>query len=536
MELAPAVNASETAPRIEPLRALTGVAVLSALGMLLGYARDASLAAVFGASALTDAFFVATIIPTMLATVIMSGALAPALLPVFRARLELRAQAWTLANTLLTWGGGILALFVALIFFAAPSLVAWLAPGLSSETSALAIQLTQLGAPLLFLLGMSALLGAFSNALGSFRLPALATVLVNGAALLAILAFGHNIGIASAVLGLTIGALIQLGAQAFGLYRQGWRPAFTFAWNNADVRETLRLFIPLAAFVALAQSVPIVERIVGSLFPTGELSLLAYAGKLFQIPGVVVSSSLALVLYPHLIQAHADSLRDYTPRVHGSWNDALAQGVRASFFLTLPLTLWFFFNAEAVVRLIFERGAFSALDTQTTAALVQLFMLGVAPAGILLVLTRGLHAQRKMNLALVLGLLNTAVYISAAFVSARMFGLRGLPMAFVVSQVFGCMLFARFAFQGIGWRAIFQRSLGAVGAAGIVLAIGLLFSAQLVQNFQNIALFVALCISLLSTVLLYLVLAAWWGSAEARHYLKMGREVWKNFSRFFAHG
>ncbi len=516
------------APRFEPLRALTGVAVLSAFGMLLGYARDASLAAVFGANVLTDAFFVATIIPTMLATVLMSGALAPALLPVFRSRLDHRAQAWTLANTLLSWGGVILALCVALIFFAARWLVLWLAPGWDEETRALAISLTQLGAPLLFLLGMSALLGAFANALGSFRLPALAAVLVNGAAFLAILALGQHIGIASAVLGLTVGALIQLLAQAFGLYRQGWRPAFAFAWNNAEVRETFRLFLPLVAFVALAQSVPIVERVVSSTFPTGELSLLAYAGKLFQIPGVVMSSSLALVLYPHLIQAHADS-----QRAQESWNDALAQGVRASVFLTLPLTLWFFFNAESVVRLIFERGAFSVQDTQTTAALAQLFMLGVAPAGVLLVLTRGLHAQRKMNLALGLGVLNTAVYIVAAFVSARVFGLRGLPMAFVVSQVFGCVLFARFAFERKGWRAIFQRSLGAAGAAGVALALGLFFSAQLAQNFQNVALFVALGISLAITALVYLVLAAWWGSAEARHYLKMGREMVKNFPRKF---
>src|ERR1700682_3698417 len=131
----PPPDSKQTPPRIDPLRALTGVALFSALGVLLGYARDATLAAVFGASALTDAFFVATIIPTIVATVVMSGALAPAVLPVFRARLEQRTQAWALANTLLCWGGVILALFVALIFLAAPWLVAWVAPGLNGETA-----------------------------------------------------------------------------------------------------------------------------------------------------------------------------------------------------------------------------------------------------------------------------------------------------------------------------------------------------------------------------------------------------------------
>lgn len=515
-------DSKQTPPRIDPLRALTGVALFSALGMLLGYARDASLAAVFGASALTDAFFVATIIPTIVATVVMSGALAPALLPVFRSRLEQRAQAWALANTLLSWGGVVLALFVALIFFTAPWLVAWLAPGLNAETSALAIRLTQLGAPMLFLMGMSALMGALANALGSFRLPALATVLVNGMAFLAILGFGKEVGIASAVLGLTVGALIQLLAQAVGLYRQGWRPSLSFDRTQADVRETVRLFLPLVAFVALAQSVPVVERVFGSLFPTGELSLLAYAGKLFQIPGVVLSGSLAIVLYPHLIQAHTDAVRDETP---AHWNESLARGVRSSIFLTLPMALWFWFNAPALVRLIFQRGAFSPEAAGTTAGLVQVYMLAVVPAGILLVLTRALHARRKMRLTLVLGVVNTVVYILAAFACARVFGLGGLPLAFAISQLFGCVLFARFAFRGGPLRLWLHRSLGATAAAALALGLGLALGSTFTNQLQGIALLVGVGVSLALTALLYLGLAAWWGSEEARIYLNMGRNL-----------
>lgn len=513
---------AQAPPAIDPLHALTGVAFFSALGMLLGYARDASLAAVFGASALTDAFFVATIIPTIISTVVMSGALAPALLPVFRSQLQDRTRAWALANTLLSWGALVLAIFVAIIFLAAPWFVAWLAPGLNPETSALAIRLTQLGAPLVVLLGMSALMGALANGLGSFRLPALATVLVNGAAFGAILAFGKQIGIQSAVLGLTLGAFIQLLAQGFGLYRQGWHPSLAFTRQQADVSETLRLFVPLIAFVALAQSVPIAERVFGSLFPPGELSLLAYAGKLFQIPGVVLSSSLAIVLYPHLIQTHTDSVRDDTP---AQWNHAVAQGIRSAIFLTLPLALWFFINANGLVRLIFQRGAFSPQAADTTAALVQVYMLAVVPAGILLVLTRALHAQRKMRLTLVLGVFNTLVYIFAAFVCTNAFGLKGLPLAFALSQLFGCVLFARFAVRGSTLRVWLNRSLGAACAAALAIAIFLGLGSAYANHLQGGGLLAGTGISLALTAFVYLGLAAWWGSDEARSYLDMARRM-----------
>lgn len=522
---------AELRPRLDPLRAFTGVALFLALGMLLGYARDASLAAVFGASAFTDAFFVAVIIPTMLAAVVMSGALAPALLPVFGTQLQDRAQAWALANTLLSWGGIVLVVGAVGIFAGAPWAVQQLAPGLDATAQSLAVRLTQLGAPLLFLLGMSALMGALANALGSFRLPALANVLVNGSAFLAILAFGANAGIQVAIVGLVVGALVQLFAQAIGLYRQGWRPALSFRLKGPGVRETFQLFVPLAAFVALAQSVPIVERVFGSLFSSGDLSLLAYAGKLYQIPGVVLSGSLAIVLYPHLIQVHTDTARDATPAL---WNDSLAQGVRSSIFLTLPVALWFVWNAVPLVHFIFQRGAFSAADSQVTAPLVQIYMLAVVPAGILLVLTRALHAQRKMRLTLGLGVLNTAFYLGGAFLGVRLFGLNGLPLAFALSQVFGCAFFSVFAFQRSVPRTLWNRSLVASVAAAAVVGLALALVAPLAASAAGIWLPIVLLISLAVTTCTYLALAAVWGNVEASHYLGMLRRALASIRRMNA--
>src|SRR5207253_6738335 len=47
------------------------------LANLLGYARDASVAAVFGASTITDAYFVGTFVPVLVSTVLVYGSLVP---------------------------------------------------------------------------------------------------------------------------------------------------------------------------------------------------------------------------------------------------------------------------------------------------------------------------------------------------------------------------------------------------------------------------------------------------------------------------
>jgi putative peptidoglycan lipid II flippase len=509
-----------------PLRAATGVVVLSALGLALGYARDAGLAAVFGASATTDAFFIATIIPTMAATVVVSGALAPALLPVFTAALHERTRAWALANALVTMATVALAILCGGLFLGAPLIVRRLAPGFDPHTTTLAVQLTMMGVPLLGLLGLSALLAALANSLASFRVPALSTTVVNGGAFLSIVLFSATAGIHGAVIGLVAGALLQLVLQTVSLRRAGWHYAPSFAWQQPAVIQVLRLFAPLSAFVALAQVVPIVERVVSSQLPAGDLSLLAYAAKLFQIPGVVLSSSLAIVLYPQFAQRHVAGEADRLLA-------ALVRGVRTSVFLTLPSALWFFWNAEPLVRLIFQRGQFSPAQAQATAHLVQFYMLALVPSGALLLLTSALHAQRKMVLTLLLGIVNTTVYIIGAFSFASVFGLAGLPLAFVVSQVFGCALFGMAVFGLRALNGLRDSALFKLVAAGIVVAGALagwsLFSGVSLTDAPALTRSLTLIASLVFTAVVYLALLAWWGNEDARIYLALARARARRF-------
>ena len=52
------------------VKAVGAVTVISAIGKILGFAREAIIAAYFGASETADVFFVANMIPTLLYTVI----------------------------------------------------------------------------------------------------------------------------------------------------------------------------------------------------------------------------------------------------------------------------------------------------------------------------------------------------------------------------------------------------------------------------------------------------------------------------------
>jgi putative peptidoglycan lipid II flippase len=79
-----------SAPRL--LRTAGLVAVIMALGSLLGLIRDVLLARFFGASADTDAFLVAWTVPETATPLLMEGAMALLLVPLMSRELELRGN------------------------------------------------------------------------------------------------------------------------------------------------------------------------------------------------------------------------------------------------------------------------------------------------------------------------------------------------------------------------------------------------------------------------------------------------------------
>lgn len=502
-------------------RSVTIISFFAALGMFFGYARDAGLAAVFGASSATDAFFVATIIPIMLGRIILSGALAPAVLPVFTGWLEKKREAWRVANTILTLSFFLLILLAIVLVSGARPIVNLISPGLDDARASLAIELLILSAPAVIFFGLSALLGALLNALEVYDMPALGTALVNGVSLAAVLLVARVGGIQSVAASLVVGGLVQFAAQVFALRRTGWRYEFALVWNHPAVREIGRLFAPLLAFMLVDQVVTITERVIGSGFPSGDLSRLTYAGKLYQIPNLIIASSLVVVLFPALSR-HAENDR-------ANYVDTLIGGLRNVALLTLPFALWLVWASATWVRLIFQHGEFTAADTIVTSELLKWYGLAVVPTALLLVLTRGFHALRDTMTPLILSLITAGVYVACAIYFAGRFQIGGLPIAFCLAQFFGVAL--SFIVLSSKIRTLSPLRVGgellrvALASAPLVgiLVIGFApFEAVLLgaNMFVHALVFV---VAFGLSVLIYLWLASLLGIAEAKAYLELAR-------------
>jgi len=497
-------------------RHLAIVSFFAALGMLFGYARDAGIAAVFGASSATDAFFIATIIPIMLGRVILSGAFAPPIMPVFTALLAKTREAWHVANTILTLSCLLLVVLAIVLITGAQPILSLISPGLDEGRAALSVEFLILSAPAVVFFGLSALLGALLNASGVYDVPALGTTLVNGISFAAVLLVARMGGLQGVAASLVVGGLVQFAVLVFALRRTGWRYNFGCAWNQPEVREIGRLFAPLLTLMLVDQVVPITERIVGSGFPSGEFSRLAYANKLYQIPYMIIASSLVVVLFP-VLSWHAE-------KKHVQYVDTVIGGLRNVALLTLPFALWLVLASASWVRLIFQHGDFTAGDSALTSELLRWYSLAVVPASLLLVLTRAFHALRDMRTPLLLSLTTAGVYVAGAMHFAREFHIAGLPIAFCVAQIFAVVLSfvaLRFKLPTLSARRVGGELLRVALASLPLVAIVLIGFRPLDSFLLGGNVFVSVVVFILAfglSVLAYLWVARLLGIAEAEAY------------------
>lgn len=367
----------ETTPVLRAARSgmTIGISQLASYGIsfLLGIA----IAALFGAAGSTDAYFMASSTGEVLAKILLGGALTSVFLPIFVQFLaEQRPErAWAAFSALFTLAVvTFLVLGAAIEMFAEP-LMAFLTPGFGAETRALTVTLFRIALPAYLAAFLADLATVPLHAHRRFGLPGFSRLVVPFLTLLLLLALAGRIGVLALALGTLAGTVVQVAVLQVALRRVGYRFRWRSPIGNPDVRHILRRTLPFALSILAAHGAGAAYRILVSQEPEGSLASLKFAEKIFQMTNTLFLGSIAQVAFP----AFARAVTSGSP---GDVLDRLRTSVRAVFFLGVPLTVGIVLLREPLVRVLYERGAFTAEATAATAVLVPLFVIGLLGNGI----------------------------------------------------------------------------------------------------------------------------------------------------------
>jgi putative peptidoglycan lipid II flippase len=474
-----------------PSRALSGQQIAQAAGLLiggvvlsrvLGMVRDAVIAGIFGGGAAFEAYLAASRPPETLFYVVAGGGLASAFIPTITNYLEKKdeKEAWRMANAVLTLIVLIMLGLAGLVaLFARPIVATVLAPGFAEDPGQLALtarlmQVMMLS-PVIF--AISGLIMGVLNAHQRFLLPAFAPALYNVGILFGAVALTPSLGIYGLAWGVVIGAALHLLIQLPGLaaLHAPARPVLDLA--DPGVREVARLMGPRVLGLAIVQVNFWVNIALASDMVEGSVAALGRAWVVFLLPQGVIAQSVANAVFP-TFSIHA--ARGET----GQLRATLGQVIRAVLFLAIPASVGLIVLRAPVVRLLFERGAFTPADTQATAWALLFYGLGLVAHSLVEIVTRAYYAMHDTRTPVLIGGAAMALNVVLSLALIRVMGdpgslvrgpFAGLALANTLATTLeGALLvaFIRGKVGGLDWPRI-GASVGRAGAASVVMGLAL---------------------------------------------------------------
>jgi putative peptidoglycan lipid II flippase len=362
---------------------------------VLGFVRELLIAASLGAGPVADAFYAAFRFPNLFRRVLAEGAFNSAFIPLFSRALEEDGEdgARRFADQVIGALFAILLTLTVLIELAAPFFVATvIAPGFSDDPDKfdMTVTLSRVMFPYLACMSLVAMLSGMLNALHHYAAAAFAPVLLN-IILIAVLAAALTLDVPAERIGLLMGwgvftaGLAQLLLLVVALRRAG----FSMTIRKPAMTPAVRRLLVLAAPAAIAGGIVQINLFIGQIIASqkdGAISILQYADRVYQLPLGVVGIAIGVVLLPELSRAlKAEDLR----RAGDYQNRSLAFAL----FLTLPAAAALAVISEPVVRVLFERGEFSAETTRATARALGYFALGLPAFVLVKVFSPGFFAR-----------------------------------------------------------------------------------------------------------------------------------------------
>ncbi len=410
------------------LRAAGSIGLATSLSRVLGLLRDQVLAFYFGAGMVSDAYFAAFRVPSLLRDLFAEGALSSAFVPTFtNARERNGAEAaWALGNRLIGVVGASLLAVTGLVLVAAPWILRLYAVGFDPEKLALAARMTRILAPFLLFVALAAIAMGMLNSCGRFFVPALAPVAFNVVAIAGIAALvpwfraiGWNPGLALAV-GATLGGAMQWLTQAPALHREGFRLRPRFEPRDPGVRRVGRLVLPAVFGLAATQINILVDTQLASTQGDGPITFLTYAFRLMQLPIGLFGVSIATA---NLAAVSRNAAHGDDAALRGNF----AASLRGAALTTLPATAGLVALREPIVRLLFERGAFSAEDTAMTGAAVLCYAAGLYAYAVTKIQVPTYYALGNTRIPVAASSVAVAVKIVASFALLELLPNLGIP-------------------------------------------------------------------------------------------------------------
>jgi putative peptidoglycan lipid II flippase len=454
-------------------RNFLNVGVLTLGSRVLGFVRDALVAAVLGTGPAADAYLAAFRFPNLFRRLFAEGAFNTAFIPLFAKSIEQDgpepAKLW--AARIMSWLVAVVTVVTILVEIFMPWVLAPFVPGFLDDPAKydLTVLLTRICFPYLMCMSLMAAYAAILNGLGHFKAAAFAPILLNIVmiAFMLPLILWSNSDVQIAIwiaVGTIAGGIAQLALVYAAIRRAGFVPKLQWPRWDGEVKRFWILAVPAVIAGGITQVNIFVGTIIASAADSA-IAYLYYADRLYQLPLGIIGIAVGTVLLPELSR-HLKGGRD--AEADASQNQALL----ISMLLSMPAATALIALATPIVSVLFERGAFSAADSVQTAQTLIWFSAGLPAYVLIRVLQPGFFAREDTRTPTIFAGISVVVNIGLSLALFPSLAHVGIAIATSVAAWANAILLAiwlgrrgHFRLPGADWRRHFL-----IIAASLVMA------------------------------------------------------------------
>jgi putative peptidoglycan lipid II flippase len=413
-------------------RSVVLVTVGALLQMLVQFLLQLILARQFGAGSEMDAYLAAATIPLVVAgmiTVPLGGVLIPALSRAAAddsppAAMKLAGQSG------IVFTSGTL-LMAALIAWQARTIVDLFYSDLPETELALCARMLTILAWLIPLNTLTMLCQSFQNWQGRFLLPAAAGVAGPAVTVAMVVALAPQWGIRAVAWGMIAGAAVNVLLQVPGMRGiRGGRP------SGEQLRRLLIMMGPLLLASLYTRLEPLIDRSLASSLYEGAISHLGYTSRLVNAILALTSGALSVVAFPYLSTAAAKGRDELSAEV--------ARTLAMLALVVVPFVAAVLVFAPLIIRDLFERGEFTAVDTAAVALLLRWSVGIIIGASIGEITSRAFYADHSTWPSVIVGALMLTLGVAAKLMLVSAYGAVALVATSSAAYVVGATVL-------VGW-------------------------------------------------------------------------------------
>ncbi len=409
-------------------RIVFSLSTIAILTKIFGFAEKFVIAHFFGTTDTADVYFASTGIVLSIIWLVRE-LLYPSLLPVFADSLSKSTSAsGNLFRKAFLSAAGFLAIAAAVLVLFSGSLTKVLLPGFSEPKRLVTVNMLRMLAPAAFFLGLTMVTYTTLNARKKFLKAAFPEAALKLFIVLGLIALLPVLGIYALALVMGLGGLGCLLAQLYFIPEHKFLLKQDKDSNNTEhFKKVLLLMGPLVVGVVFSRISGLVDNLLASKLPSGQLSYLGYSKKLIDAILLIGPVALVTVIYSQL--SHLASAKEYE-----KFTSLITKTFRLLMYLSVPVACLLIGLKQPIIRVLFQRGEFTMDSTWGTSRAFMIYAFGLTTFSLEVLFVHSFFALKDTKTPVTYGVLCVFLDIALAIALLRPLGYLGIAGAFVISK------------------------------------------------------------------------------------------------------